>query len=1082
MIDHNKSHFENQSDRGLGKWLNLLRWFCPEQLYEEIEGDLIQKFRRNTSMLGERGAKRKFVLSTLSFFRPGIILRNQRFRYRGQFKNVSKFLTFPRNICFKQVNNLTGWVIFVIALLTYTLTMEETGSLWDCGEFIAAAYKLQVPHPPGAPLYLLVGRIFSFLSMGDVSKIAYAINLISVLASALTILFLFWSIVLFGRKMIDIDDDAQITNEKKLFLVSAGAVGSLAYAFSDSFWFSAVEAEVYALSSFFTAFVIWCILRWDQIENRSQSNRWLLLIAYSVGLSIGVHLLSLLTLPGLALIYYFKRFKTSFWGVILTLVIGFGLILLIDGLIIPGLPAIAGNFEIFFVNSIGLFFGSGTLVFSVLLIGALVYGIYITHKRNYPAMNTFLLSAAFVIVGYGSYAIVVIRSNFDPPINEDAPKDVMSFVRYLKREQYGSRPLLYGPYFTSNPIGYQYGDKIYVKGKDKYEESGRKLSYAYDEEGETIFPRAWDSDNKEAYKSIMELPEGQRPDFLQNLGFLLEHQIGTMYLRYFMWNFAGRESDQQGADWLKPSAWFQQIPAALSANKGRNNFFMIPFVLGIIGMLYQFRKDRSRFYVIAILFFMLGMGIVVYLNSPPVEPRERDYIYVGSYYAFAIWIGLSVIALANALSRLSQNRRIAFASATLIGLVAPILMALNGWNDHDRSNRFFTVDSATNSLTSCATNGVLFTGGDNDTFPLWYAQEAEGCRTDLRVLVLSYCNTDWYIDQTRRKVYQSTPFKYTLNQSNYRQRGFNDYLPYVDAKIKSIDAREFLNLLKEDNPLLQSEGRNIIPSRIITVPVDKKTVLASKIIPNEFRDLVVDKMELNLLKDGLEKKDLVFLDLLVANNWQRPIYLNYTSLSQLNLDLSPYLVQEGNVYRVLPVKNPNNDGSYLVDTERSYDLILNKFRYRRLDDPAVYYNDDYKIQVMTHRSNLNALAQALIDKGDSQKAKNVLLFSLEKMPDEAVPYDPSAPDTVNLLFKVGQRKKALEMAQVIGKRADDLAYYLITRNGILTMELRKCFFLLDAMQRTLFDNGERDLAQIYETRYTELAYDFQSRMQKKHTR
>ncbi|HEY4656725.1 MAG TPA: DUF2723 domain-containing protein, partial [Cyclobacteriaceae bacterium] len=446
----------------------ILAWFCPGHLFEEIEGDLIQKFQRDRVAFGETNAKLRLAWNTLRFFRPGVILRNERFNASG----ILQLSNHSRNLTFRQAGNLTGWLVFTIALVSYILTVEETASLWDCSEFIAASTKLQVPHPPGAPLFLLTGRIFSLLALDDPTKIAYVINLLSVLASAFTILFLFWSIVLFGRKLAGIAHDAIVTKEKATMLLGAGAVGALAYTYSDSFWFSAVEAEVYAMSSFFTAFVVWCILKWDLIENKSRSNRWLILIAYMVGLSIGVHLLNLLTLPALALIYYFKTSKATARGVFLTLIISAGLTLFIYDLVIPGLPSLAGKFELLFVNSIGLSFGSGAIVFSILFMSALIYAIHFTQTRNRSAWNTLLLAGTFVIIGYGSYATIVIRSGFDPPMNQNAPKDVMSFVRYLNREQYGTAPLLYGPYFTSNPVGLQYGDPVYVKAKNKYEQSG----------------------------------------------------------------------------------------------------------------------------------------------------------------------------------------------------------------------------------------------------------------------------------------------------------------------------------------------------------------------------------------------------------------------------------------------------------------------------------------------------------------------------------------------------------------------------------------------------------------------------------
>jgi hypothetical protein len=990
---------------------------------------------------------------------------------------------------YQKINNITGWVVFGIALITYWLTFEETGSYWDCGEFIAVAYKLEVSHPPGAPLFMLLGRLFSFLAFGDVTKVAYWINFLSVLASAFTILLLFWSITLFGRKMMGITGTTPVDAEKTWVLMGAGIVGSLAYTFSDSFWFSAVEAEVYAMSSFFTAFVVWGILKWDVIEDEKSANRWLVFIAYMVGLSIGVHLLNLLTLPALGLIYYFKKYKPSQWGIVATLAISGGLILFINDLIIPGLPTIAGMFEVFFINTLGLPFGSGVIIFCILLIAALVWGIRFSQLRNRPTLNTFFLSMTFILIGYCSYTTIVIRSNFETSINENAPKDVMSFVRYLKREQYGSRPLLYGPYFTARPVDIEYGDPVYVKGKDKYEISEKKFTYVYEPGQQTILPRAWNAEHDADYRAIMGLPEGQKPTFGQNLQFMFTQQIGTMYMRYIMWNFAGRESDIQGADWLSPLHWFEKLPHELAINRGRNNFFMIPFVLGLVGMFYQFTKDTRNFAVVALLFVMLGVAIVVYLNSPPTEPRERDYIYAGSTYAFTFWIGLAVIGLAELLKPVLRNLKTAAVVATLIGLTAPAIMAYEGWDDHNRHNRFFSVDSAKNYLDSCAPNAILFTGGDNDTFPLWYAQEVEGYRTDVRVVVLSYYNTDWYIGQTMEQAYGSAPFPYTLSLQQYRQGGPNDYLRYEDLKLKSIDLRQYIDLLSKDLPQLRNGDANIVPSKIFVLDVNKQDIMAKGIVPPTMDSLIVPQMVLHLQGGALEKKDLAFLDVLVSNNWQRPIYVNNTSKAQFNFNLDDFAVLEGNAYRILPIKRPRGEKDF-VNTKVAYDNMINKFHYRELNNPKVYYNEDYRGFILNQRASLNSLAEGLVMEANAAKgvekisvegppenkmeeARKVLLFSLEKMPDNAVPYDLTATTAVDLLFRVGEKEKAIAMATVVGNRADEMVGYLVRNGSGLSNEVRKNMFILGNLYQTLYENGENDLGKKMELAYEKYLNELQ---------
>jgi hypothetical protein len=972
---------------------------------------------------------------------------------------------------FQKINNLTGWGIFVIALSAYWLTMEETASYWDCGEFIAVSYKLQVPHPPGAPLFLLLGRMFSFLSLGDVTRVAYWINFLSVLSGAFASLFTFWSITLFGRKLLKVQDD-DLNGEQIFLLMGAGVVGSLAMTFSDSIWFSAVEAEVYSMSMFFTAFVVWAMLKWERIEDEAVANRWILLIAYAMGLSIGVHLLNLVTLPALGLIFYFKKYQPTRWGIIATLVISGLLIIFINDFIIPGLPGIAGSFEVFFVNSLNLPFGSGALFFLLIIIALLVAGIRYSQRTGKAVLNTFLLSTVFILIGYTSYAIIIIRSNYNPPIDENDPSDVMSFVSYLKREQYGSRPLLFGPYFTAEIIDVKEGAPIYKKGKDRYEIVDRKREYVYDPKQMTILPRIYSNAENHAaiYRSKLGLKEGQKPTFTDNLKFMFQHQIGWMYMRYFMWNFAGREGDEIGADWLGIGQWFEKVPYLISYNKARNNFFLIPFLLGFFGLYYQLIRDLKNAAVIALLFFLMGIALVIYLNSPPTEPRERDYIYTGSYYAFSFWIGLAVIGLWDGLKKWIRNSKVAATIAILIGLSAPGIMAAEGWDDHDRSNRWFSVDSAVNYLESCAPQAILFTGGDNDTFPLWYAQEVEGIRTDMRVVVLSYYNTDWYIEQSMRKHYESEPFPYTLSAEHYRQGSPNEALVYYDAGIKSIDLAQYLELIrKNSNSLLHPyyPNTNMIPSRELVLKVDTARVKAMGIIPKDMEHLLVTEMKLRLRRNSLMKQDLALLDLLLANNWERPLYVNNTSLEQFNIDLKPYVVTEGNAFRILPVENPSPNVR-LVNTELSYRNIMQKFRFRGLDDPDVFHSVDYRNFVQNHRSTLNDVAEALLMKGDTARAREILLYSLKVMPDLSVPYDFTNALMLDMLFEVGEKEKAVEIATTIGDRTVEMAEYMIGK-GLFNRDLYNHIAVLGEIQRVLYKYGEAELAERYEQAYDKFA-------------
>ncbi len=966
---------------------------------------------------------------------------------------------------FNKINNIAGWALFIISTTVYALTVEPTASYWDCGEFIAVSYKLEVPHPPGAPLFLLIGRLFSFLALGDTQQVAYWINMLSVVSSGFTILFMFWSITHLAQKLVP-----EEASWKNLLIIGSGAIGALSYTFSDSFWFSAVEAEVYGMSSFFTAFVVWAMLKWENIDDPSRQNRWMILIAYMVGLSIGVHLLNLVTLPALGLIYYFKkREKVTFKGVMVTLAISGAIIMIIMEGIIPGLPTLAGKMEVFFVNNIGLPFGSGVVLLILLILGGLIYGIYYSVKEQKATLNTALLCFAFILIGYSSYTLVLIRSSYNPPIDENNPENLLSFVSYLKREQYGSRPLLKGQLFTAEVVDQKKGEPVYRKGKEKYEVADYKMEYIYDPQHTSVLPRAWSSApaHVQKYRQLLDLSPGEKPSFADNISYLINHQLGTMYFRYFMWNFSGRESDIQGADWMGIPAALKEVPKELAENRGRNAFFMIPLLLGLVGLFFQYYKDPNNFLFVAMLFFLTGAAIVLYLNSPPVEPRERDYIYAGSYYAFAFWIGFGVIGLFRGLQFILKNGTLAAIVALLIAFSSPTIMAAEGWDDHDRSDRYFSVDSAKNFLASCAPNAIIFTGGDNDTFPLWYAQEVEGFRTDVRVIVLSYFNTDWYIEQMMRDAYESKPLPFGLGKENYVQGGLNDYLPLVEREnIKgAMNTRQFLKLIKDEHPALQIptsiSSYNSVPSRNFYLNVDTSAVLAKGIIPETKKHLLTNRMTWTLKGRALEKKDLAILDLIVNNNWERPIYFNNTSLAGVNLNLRQYMVQEGMAFRLLPVENPN-PSELLVDTDKMYDNMMNNFYWRGLDNPDVYYSEDYKGFILNHRASFNTLAEALLQEGKTEKARQALLKCLEIMPDHAVRYDHFSVQQVGLLLAVGEEEKAKEIAEVMSVRSDEMLTYLFG-NGIMDqLEIQKNLIELSELARAFKSSNLNDLANKYE--------------------
>jgi hypothetical protein len=970
---------------------------------------------------------------------------------------------------YQKINNISGWAVFAIATIVYWLTVEPTASYWDCGEFIAVSYKLEVPHPPGAPLYLLIGRMFSFLALGDVEQVAYWINISSVIASGFTILFLFWTITLLGRKILNIEK-GQETQGQTMLLMGSAAIGALAFTFSDSFWFSAVEAEVYAMSAFFTAFVFWAILKWEVIEDDSLANKWLILISYMMGLSIGVHLLNLVTIPALGLIYYFKKHKATRNGVISTFVVSGLILILINNIIIPGFPSIAGSLEVFFVNNIGLPFGAGIIFFGILLISALVYGIYYSNKHEKVTLNTALLALAFILIGYSSYTSLVIRSNFNPPIDENNPENIMSFVSYLKREQYGSRPLLHGQYFDAELVDQKQGARVYVKGKDEYEIADRKIEYVYDPERTTILPRAYSNDPKHVslYREYMGLSENELPNFADNIEFMFVYQIGHMYMRYFLWNFAGRESDIQHATWLKPWDELKDVPEEYANNKARNNFFLLPLLLGIVGMFFHYNTNKKDFYVLLLLYFLTGIALVLYLNSPPVEPRERDYIYVGSYYVFAMWIGIGVLALGKALSEKLGGATKGAVLSSAICLIVPVIMAIEGWDDHDRSNRYFSVDSARNFLASCEPNAILFTGGDNDTFPLWYIQEVEGYRTDVRVIVLSYFNTDWYIEQMTMQAYESDPLPFSLEEEHYRQGGLNDYLPYYEnpnIKGAAINLNQYLKLIRDNHPGLQIPTKfgkyNSIPSKTLFMDIDTADILNRKLLPEDKQSYVADRMVFSLRKGGLEKNTLMILDLISSNNWERPIYFNNTSLQGVGVNLNEYVVQEGNAYRLLPVKNPEPRSEF-VNTDIMYENVMNEFRFRGLADPDVYNSIDHRNFALNHRSTMNSLANALIKKGETEKAKTVLDKSLKEIPDVSIPYDYTSSQTVKLLYSVGEEEKAREMAEILGERANEALSYFGRYDISIGNETQKNLLILNDLVNTMKSQQENELAQRFE--------------------
>jgi len=723
---------------------------------------------------------------------------------------------------FRKYNLILGWGVFLVSLIVYLLTMEPTASFWDCGEFIATAYKMEVGHPPGAPFFMVLGRFFTLFAGGDVTKVAVTMNVLSATASAFTILFLFWTLTHLVRKFYKGEESQNPVSMLTIF--GAALVGSLAYTFSDSFWFSAVEAEVYSTSSLFTAVVFWAILKWENVADEPGANRWLILIAYLMGLSIGVHLLNLLAIPAIIIVYYFRKYTPTIKGVVAAMAVSVGILGVVNYMLIPGLTGIATKFELIFVNGLGMGFNSGTLIYTILLFGGLIFAIYYTHRKGNVLWNTIVLSLFVVVIGYSSYAIIVIRSDANTPLDESNPDTVFSLLDYLNREQYGDNPLVYGPYFNQRPTSIESGKPSYYRGEEEYYQVDKNREYEYASDSKGVFPRMWSTQDRHANEYIFwgrmqesELYDVRRdaegnpmadqfggyaydrsraigtPTFGQNLRFFFRYQVGYMYLRYFMWNFAGRQNDVQGHGELTKGNWIsgikfidqarlgpqRNLPASMVENKGYNRYYMLPLLLGLVGAFFHYKRHNKDFWVVGLLFVLTGLAILVYLNQYPIQPRERDYAYAGSFYAFAIWIGIGVAGLIEWVSKWKRSVVTAGLVVLVSLILVPGIMASENWDDHDRSDRYTAPAFARNFLNSCLPGGIMFTNGDNDTFPLWYIQEVEGVRTDVRIVNLSYLTADWYIEQMKQTFYDSYALPISMTKEQYIQ-GSRDYAYLVE--------------------------------------------------------------------------------------------------------------------------------------------------------------------------------------------------------------------------------------------------------------------------------------------------------------
>jgi len=902
---------------------------------------------------------------------------------------------------YSKINNLTGWFCFLVATVSYILTLEPSVSFWDCGEFIASALRMQVVHQPGAPLFLMIQRFFSLFAAGDLTKIAYFMNVGSAVASGATILFLFWTITALAKKLV-LKPGEELTSSKLIAIMGSGVVGALAYTYTDSFWFSAVESEVYALSSLFTAIVFWGILKWEAHADEPRADRWLLFIAYIMGLSIGIHLLNLLTIPAMAFVYYFKKTpKPTNIGILKTFFVGILILAFVQYGIIQYVVSFGAYFDLFFVNTLGLGFGTGVLFFAILLIGGLVLGIRYSIKHQKKVLNLALLSTALIIFGYGSFAMIIIRAKANVNLNNSDPDNAFSFLGYLNREQYGDRPLLFGPNYNSQKVNLTEGKTLYRKGADKYEVAGKKTDYEYDRV--TPFPRMYSDDDRHVayYKDMMGFDDSHFPSLFDNIGFLFKYQIGNMYMRYFMWNFVGRQNDDQGQGSLYEGQWLSGIkpidammlgnqshlPPSIVDSNAYNRFFFLPLILGLIGAVWHFKRNQKDAGIVGLLFFFTGIAIVLYLNQKPLEPRERDYAYAGSFYAFAIWIGLGVLALQDWLFKKITPKNGAIA-ATAIGLLcAPVIMAEQGWDDHNRSTKMVAHDIAVDYLQSCAPNAILFTYGDNDTYPLWYAQEVENIRPDIRLVNLSLFDTDWYINGMRRKQNESAPLPITMKESQYVQ-GVRDVMYYQDANIAGpVELKDIVDILLSDNdedkvPLQNGTKENFIPTKNFKLTVNPAEVISTGTVSAAEAGKIVPALEWKYNKGYVTKGTLAMFDILAHNQWKRPIYFASTVPSEQFNGLDNYLYTEGLAMRLLPLKADSAASSRqdLVNTPVLYNNIMNKFKWGNIKT-ATYLDQQSSDDVSIFANLFNTSVSSLIKEGKIDEAKKIVEKYYQVMPD-----------------------------------------------------------------------------------------------------
>ncbi|MBP3356501.1 MAG: DUF2723 domain-containing protein [Rikenellaceae bacterium] len=936
---------------------------------------------------------------------------------------------------FRKYDLLVGWLVFLAAAVVYLLTMEPTTSLWDCAEFIAISFKLEVGHPPGAPLFMMISRLFTIFAPGN-EYAAAMVNAMSSTASAFTILFLFWTITHLARGIYRKRPE-QLTAAESWTVIGAGVIGAMAYTFTDTFWFSAIEGEVYALSSMFTALVIWAMLRWENVADEPHANRWLVLIAYLMGLSIGVHILNLLTIPALVFIYYFRKSDCVTWRGVVKATLASGAILLaIYAVIMPYTVAIAAFFDRIFVNVFGLPINSGLIFFVFALFALMGWAVWFTYKRGKVLLNTIALCVTVILLGYGSYASVVIRASVNPPMNSNDPDNPHGLLRLINRDQYGSQPQLFGPAYSSPVTSIKYRDIYYIDDNGKYASDQEFNGYEYPSEFRFFFPRMYSS-AKDFYPAEYQKwgqVEGRKirygdqmvtvPTFGENLRFFFSYQLNFMYWRYFLWNFVGRQSDIQSTGQITDGNWLSGIrfidelylgpqddlPADIAGNKGRNTYYFLPFILGIIGLVYQLNRDKRNFAIVLWLFFMLGIAMVLYFNTPPGEPRERDYVYAGSFYAFCIWIGLGVMWFKDMFSALRKKESGVWGAvaATAVCSCVPVILAAQNWDDHDRSHRYVARDIGYNYLQSALPNAIVMNYGDNDTFPLWYNQEVEGVRPDIRVMNLSYLGGDWYIEEQKSKMNDSDPVPFSLPRSKYVNRT-NEMLLVQDlVGGDTVDIAQVMEFILSDSPRTQyqldeNKSVDIVPARHIAIPVNKENVLASGIVRPEEAHLIADTLYLNITGNSLRKDEMMLLDLLAHFDWKRPLYFTQT-LSLANLGLRDYMQFDGACFRLVPIYTPQEQGTVTgakvgrVDIDYLYPRLMGEtrsgepfeaaFRFGNIADKRTYADSfiQNNLNSAQVRQAFARLADALSAAGDKPRAEQVIDRAIEVYPFDQLRY------------------------------------------------------------------------------------------------